>query len=184
VRRLEFANEPNSRHGTWCGWILQGRGLSGQRGGSTVIIKHKPDRSGDNLIASIRVSPIASVISDPRSPQNPIIAVNDAFLALTEYPIEEILGRNCKFLAGPATEPWLTERISVAVQEHRPILVEILNHKYDGTPFRNAVLVAPIFDADGVLEYFLGSQVELPKGSTSPSSSRQAQAVALVDSCR
>jgi DNA-binding CsgD family transcriptional regulator len=121
------------------------------------------------------------VISDPRSPQNPIIAVNDAFLALTEYPIEEILGRNCKFLAGPATEPWLTERISVAVQEHRPILVEILNHKYDGTPFRNAVLVAPIFDADGVLEYFLGSQVELPKGSTSPSSSRQAQAVALVD---
>ena len=121
------------------------------------------------------------MISDPRLPQNPIIAVNDAFLALTEYPVEEILGRNCKFLAGPATEPWLTERISVSVQEHRPVLVEILNYKYDGTPFRNAVLVAPIFDADGMLEYFLGSQVELSNEAAGPTSSRQAQAVALVN---
>ena len=134
----------------------------------------------DNLVASIRSSPIASVISDPRLPHNPIIAANDAFCALTGYPIDEIIGRNCKFLAGPATEPWLTERITAGIREKHPVLVEILNYKYDGTPFRNAVLVAPVFDTDGELEYFLGSQVELPEGTDGPSSARHARAVAQV----
>jgi PAS domain S-box-containing protein len=138
------------------------------------------DADGESLLASICVSPIAAVISDPRLPLNPIVAVNDAFCRLTGYPVDEIVGRNCKFLAGPATEPWLTERISAGVRERRPVLVEILNYKRDQTPFRNAVLVAPVFDASGELEYFLGSQVELPDDAIGPLSARHAQAVAVV----
>ena len=138
------------------------------------------DADGESLLSSIRISPIAAVISDPRLPMNPIVAVNDAFCALTGYPVDEIIGRNCKFLAGPATEPWLTERISAGVRERRPVLVEILNYKRDQTPFRNAVLVAPVFDADGELEYFLGSQVELPVDAVGPLSARHASSVALV----
>jgi PAS domain S-box-containing protein len=113
------------------------------------------------LSAMIQRSPIASVISDPRLKDNPIIACNAPFMELTGYGADEIIGRNCRFLAGPDTEPWLTARITKAVSERKPTLVEILNYKKDGTPFRNAVLVAPIFDANGELEYFLGSQVEL-----------------------
>ncbi len=138
------------------------------------------DADGESLLASIKVSPIAAVISDPRLPLNPIVAVNDAFCRLTGYPVDEIVGRNCKFLAGPATEPWLTERISAGVRERRPVLVEILNYKRDRTPFRNAVLVAPVFDAEGELEYFLGSQVELPDDAVGPLSARHAHAVAVV----
>jgi len=52
----------------------------------------------------IEKSPIASVISNPRLPDNPIVAVNDAFEALTGYDREYIVGRNCRFLAGEATE--------------------------------------------------------------------------------
>ncbi len=144
--------------------------------------KPAPDRFGARhpLLASIQLSPIAAVISNPRLPLNPIIAVNRAFCDLTRYPVEEILGRNCKFLAGPATEPWLTERIAQGIRDKRPVLVEILNYKRDRTPFRNAVLVAPVFDLDGELEFFLGSQVELPAEATGPSSSRHAHAVTLV----
>ena len=179
-RPLQVTSGRPFQRGILCCWILKTKGLSNEPGGCTTITIYKLDKYGDNLVASIRISPIASVISDPRLPQNPIVAVNDAFLTLTGYPVEEILGRNCKFLAGPATEPWLTDQISVAVRECRPVLVEILNYKYDGTPFRNAVLVAPIFDADGMLEYFLGSQVELPGETVRPSTSRQAHAAALV----
>lgn len=132
------------------------------------------------LLASIALNPIPAVISNPRLPENPIIAVNPAFCALTGYEPEEILGRNCRFLAGPATEPWLTERISQGVREHRPVLVEILNYKRDRTPFRNAVLVAPVFDRDGELEYFMGSQMELPDDDPGLSSTRRQTAVRLV----
>jgi PAS domain S-box-containing protein len=134
------------------------------------------------LIDSIRFSPIAAVISNPLLPDNPIVATNRAFCTLTGYSENEIIGRNCKFLAGPATEPWLTDRIREGVRQQRPVLVEILNYKRCGTPFRNAVLLAPLFDAHGALTYFLGSQVELHDDDIAPNSNRHHLAVECVKS--
>jgi PAS domain S-box-containing protein len=132
------------------------------------------------LTALIDHSPIASVVSNPRLPDNPIVACNAAFRRLTGYDDADIIGRNCRFLAGPATEPWLTETIREGVRAHKSVLVEILNYKRDGTPFRNAVMVAPVFDEAGVLEYFLGSQVELASDAPGPNSARRIAATALV----
>ena len=136
--------------------------------------------SGQAVLDLIATNPIASVVSNPRLPDNPIIACNQAFMDLTGYSEEEIVGRNCRFLAGPATEPWLTEMIREGVRDRKPVLVEILNYKKDGTPFRNAVVVAPIFDEDGELEYFHGSQVELEDGVQSPSATRRARAAEKI----
>ena len=120
------------------------------------------------------------MISDPRLPDNPIVACNDAFCDLTGYPADLVVGRNCRFLSGPATEPWLTEEIRRGVREHRPVLVEILNYKRSGQPFRNAVLVAPIYDEQDALLYFLGSQLEIDAGAASPSSMRRIRAAEMV----
>jgi len=138
------------------------------------------DEDGVVLMGAIVNSPIASVISNPRLPDNPIVGVNQAFCDLTGYDTDEILGRNCRFLAGPATEPWLTERIRQGTLNRRPTLVEILNYKRCGKPFRNAVLVAPIFLPNGELEYFLGSQVELVDDAIVPLSSRDERAREIV----
>ncbi len=138
------------------------------------------DEDGVVLMSTIVNSPIASIISNPRLPDNPIVGVNKAFCELTGYDPDEILGRNCRFLAGPATEPWLTERIHRGTLNRKPTLVEILNYKRCGTPFRNAVLVAPIFLPDGELQYFLGSQVELDDDSTGLLSSRHHRAREIV----
>ena len=138
------------------------------------------DEDGVTLMSAIVNSPIASVISNPRLPDNPIIGVNKAFCDLTGYGVEEIVGRNCRFLAGPATEPWLTDRIRQGTRNRTPTLVEILNYKRCGQPFRNAVLVAPIFLPNGDLEYFIGSQVELAEDAIGPSSSRRDRAREIV----
>jgi len=133
-----------------------------------------------SVTALIEASPIASVISDPRLPDNPIVACNKAFCTLTGYDEDQILGRNCRFLSGPGTEPWLTETIRQGVRDHRPVLVEILNYKRNGVPFRNAVLVAPIYDIDDELRYFLGSQVDVGDEIPGPSVSRRVRAAAAV----
>jgi len=133
-----------------------------------------------SVTALIEASPIASVISDPRLPDNPIVACNAAFCALTGYDEDQILGRNCRFLSGPGTEPWLTEAIRQGVRDHRPVLVEIMNYKRDGAPFRNAVLVAPIYDTKDELRYFLGSQVEVGDEIPGPSVARRVRAAASV----
>jgi PAS domain S-box-containing protein len=132
------------------------------------------------MAASIRLSPIATVLSNPRLADNPIVAANAAFCALTGYEESEIVGRNCRFLAGADTEPWLTERIRQAVRDLRPSLTEILNYRKDGSPFRNAVLIAPLFGAGGELAWFLGSQVEIEDGSAAPLALRQRRAARLA----
>ncbi len=137
-------------------------------------------REQQELGDSIRLSPIATVLSNPRLPDNPVVAANAAFCALTGYEEGEIVGRNCRFLAGPNTEPWLTERIRQSLRDLRPSLTELLNYKKDGTAFRNAVLIAPLFGADGEVDWFLGSQVEVDPGSAAPLALRQQRAAGLA----
>ncbi len=133
----------------------------------------------------IRASPIAAVVSNPRLPDNPIVACNDAFIQLTGFGREEIVGRNCRFLVGAGTEPELTAMLRDGIRARQPVMAEILNYKKDGTPFRNALMIAPIFDAAGELEYFLGSQVEVAAETSAkgigPNPSRQADALARVN---
>lgn len=120
--------------------------------------------SGTNhrwMLESIGDSPIATVVSNPARPDNPLEAVNPAFCRLTGYSETEIVGRNCRFLAGKNTDSRVTEAIRTGIRETRPVLVEILNYRRDGTAFRNGVMITPLFDDDGRLEYFLGSQVDL-----------------------
>jgi DNA-binding NarL/FixJ family response regulator len=62
------------------------------------------------------------------------------------------------------------------------VLVDILNYRRDGSPFRNAVLVAPLFDEEGDLAWFLGSQVDLGSDSPTLFDARRARAVSLVKS--
>jgi PAS domain S-box-containing protein len=136
--------------------------------------------TSDGLIDAIGLSPVASVISNPRKPDNPIEVTNAAFCQLTGYAEREIVGRNCRFLAGAATEPWLSERIRAAIAGRKPVLVDILNYRQDGTPFRNGVLVTPLFDEEGDLAWFLGSQVDLGDEASGLFETRRQRAVVKV----
>ncbi len=129
----------------------------------------------------IEASAIAAVISDPRRPDNPIIECNAAFEALTGYARVEVIGRNCRFLRGEGTEPDLSEALREGIAQQKPVMVEILNYKKDGTPFRNAVMVAPMFDADGRLEFFLGSQMEMGDPLAGAGTTRKRDALARID---
>ena len=64
-----------------------------------------------------------------------------------------------------------------AVASQQPVMVEILNYRKDGTPFRNAVMIAPIFDDQGKPAYFLGSQVEI----ATDGSDRREQCCQLIE---
>ena len=142
------------------------------------LSKKAPQSKGlRNVVAG---TPIATVVSDPRQSDNPIIAVNSAFSDLTGYQPSEVLDQNCRFLSGQGTEPWLTEKIREAVLRRMPVLVEILNYKKSGAPFRNAVMIAPIHDDEGDLLYFLGSQIEVAQNAQTISDTRREKAFASL----
>jgi PAS domain S-box-containing protein len=132
------------------------------------------------LIESVALSPLAMVVSNPRRPDNPIEVANAAFLDLTGYPEADVLGRNCRFLAGEETDEVATQEIRAAIHAPRPTLVDILNYRRDGTAFRNGVMITPLFDAEGALAWFLGSQVDLGPAAGAAFQSRQSRAAAQV----
>ena len=124
-------------------------------------------RDLDALIASLGTLPIAMVVSNPRRPDNPLEVANPAFCTLTGYAERDIVGRNCRFLTGEATDQAATEQLRRSIRERRPVMVDIVNYRSDGRPFRNGVMIAPLFGEDGEVELFLGSQVDLGDAPTS-----------------
>ena len=58
-------------------------------------------------------------ISDPTLPDCPIVYVNDAFKKTTGYARKEVLGRNCRFLQGPDTDPAARKQLRADIQGSR-----------------------------------------------------------------
>ena len=133
----------------------------------------------DALRTSIHRTPIATVVTDNRAPDNPIVEVNAAFLSLTGFPRSEVVGRNCRFLAGRGTEPEARAALRAAVTEGKPSIVELTNYRKDGTPFRNAVMLAPVHGEDGSVVMFIGSQMDVGTGGVG-SGLRQTRGRELV----
>eukprot|EP00475_Leptophrys_vorax_P005415 TRINITY_DN13277_c0_g1_i1.p1 TRINITY_DN13277_c0_g1~~TRINITY_DN13277_c0_g1_i1.p1 ORF type:complete len:630 (-),score=74.20 TRINITY_DN13277_c0_g1_i1:169-1875(-) len=100
------------------------------------------------------------VITDPRLPENPIIFASDDFLELTEYSREEILGRNCRFLQGPDTDPKTVQRIRDAIKKEEDITVQLLNYTKSGKQFWNLFHLQAVRDNKGLLQYFIGVQLD------------------------
>ena len=78
------------------------------------------------------------IVTDPRQPDNPVVFANNAFLGMTGYTAEEIVGRNCRFLQGPGTDRESIRELRQAVAERREFATEILNYRKDGYSFWNA----------------------------------------------
>jgi len=97
-------------------------------------------------------------LSDPSQDDNPLVYVNDAYEELTGYSAEETLGRNCRYLQGEDTEPERVAALRDAINEEEPVTVELRNYRKDGTEFWNRLTVTPIYDDDGTLVRYLGTQ--------------------------
>ena len=122
------------------------------------------------------------VLSNPHRPDNPLEVVNRVFCDLTGYAEAEIVGRNCRFLSGVDTDPAATKQLRTAISNRAPVLADILNYRADGSAFRNGVMITPIYDADGGLAWFLGSQVDLGPAHGAALQKRRSGAADLVAS--
>ena len=108
------------------------------------------------------------VISDPSRPDMPIIFVTEEFETQTGYPPEEVIGRNCRFLQGPETDPKAIQAIHDALAAETEITIDILNYRKDGSSFWNRLRIRPLFDDQGRLQYFVGAQNPIPVEDVRP----------------
>lgn len=121
---------------------------------------------------------MAICLSDPNQPDVPIVFANRAFRDLTGYSEEEIIGRNCRFLQGPRTRREPVERLRNAIAKEEVLVVELLNYRKDGSTFWNALHMGPIYDVNGELMYFFGSQWDVSDVRAAREEERHAREMA------
>jgi PAS domain S-box-containing protein len=110
---------------------------------------------------------VSLTLCDLEQPDTPIVYASPSFCELTGYSMNEILGRNCRFLqTSPTTSPCpvdraAIERMSKAVRGNQEIQLTVYNYKKNGQPFYNVLSIIPIrLGADGH-RYAVGLQCEM-----------------------
>lgn len=137
-----------------------------------------PGASGVLFEQAMAQTRMAICLADPSKPDMPLVFVNNAFVSLTGYPEAEVVGRNCRFLQGPGTDPEVVADVRRAIEKESVVVVEMLNYRKDGTAFWNALHLGPIYDESGNLVYYFGSQWDVTNVHAARADERQAKMLA------
>lgn len=100
---------------------------------------------------------------------------NRAFLSMTGYSEAEVMGRNCRFLQGPESDPATVADLRSAIAARREITVELINYRKDGSTFWNALFVSPVFNHAHELVYCFASQLDVSRRREAEAALAQAQ---------
>ncbi|WP_418312489.1 PAS domain-containing protein [Planococcus plakortidis] len=111
------------------------------------------------LEAMLDGSKVGTIVTDPEKEDNPIIYTNRTFTKMTGYEKGEILGRNCRFLQGPKTDPEAVDRLRQAIKNQEKVTVVLRNYRKDGTPFWNRLAITPVTVEEKL--YFIGTQTDI-----------------------
>ena len=135
------------------------------------VLLDKPDFG---LMSAIQAAQRSFVVTDPSIPDNPIIFAAQGFLKLTGYKLDEVLGRNCRFLQGPETDMKEVFRMRQCINRGEDTSVCLVNYRADGTKFHNQIFVAALRDGNNQIVNYVGVQVEIDPEDESKRRERNA----------
>lgn len=114
-----------------------------------------------SFIKALQTAQQNFVVTDPSLPDNPIVYATQGFLNLTGYSLDQVLGRNCRFLQGPETDPKAVEKIRRSIEDGSDMSVCLLNYRVDGTTFWNQFFISALRDAAGNITNYVGVQCKV-----------------------
>ena len=138
------------------------------------------DDSNSIFFAAVKTTRMPMIVTDPNQSDNPIVFANPAFMGMTGYRSDELIGTNCRLLQGPDTDRDTVAEIRKAIEQRREITVKVYNYKKNGAGFWNALFISPVFDANNQLIYFFASQLDVTRRRDAEDGLRQAQKMEAV----
>ncbi|MDP3071013.1 MAG: PAS domain S-box protein [Opitutaceae bacterium] len=156
----EFHHEYRCNSATTKRWFIMHVTTFVHAGQRRFVVAHVDITPRKRVEARLRLSDAAiKAVSQGviiAGPDRVILTANAAFTAITGYGEAEIVGRDCRFLQGPLTDPRTVEAIRRAQAELVDFSGEILNYRKDGAAFWNDLTISPVCDEAGELTHFIG----------------------------
>jgi PAS domain S-box-containing protein len=106
----------------------------------------------------------AVVVSEAEPLANPgprIVWVNRAFVEMTGYSSEEVIGQSPRILQGPETDEATRHRIRDALNNWQHIREEVLNYRKDGEIFWAELDIRPVANEDGWYTHWVAVQRDI-----------------------
>ena len=114
------------------------------------------------LLESIAVHANDAILvteAEPTDEPGPrIIYANAAYLKMSGYTLEEVIGKTPRIMQGPDTDPASRATIRKALKRWKPVVVELLNYTKDGTPFWVELSIVPVADEKGWFTHWVSVQ--------------------------
>lgn len=132
----------------------------------------------DRLVDIFERSPVALTLADGTDPELPLLVANRAFLDLTGFAREEVIGRNCRFLQADLENVTARAEVRDCIAQNGSCQVVFHNRRKGGEAFENLLFVQALVQRNGEAAYFLGSQFLL---DTSVSEQRIDRHLAEID---
>lgn len=104
------------------------------------------------------------LVCDALQPDLPIIYINPTFERMTGYTMDEVVGRNCRFLQGTIPDPdnaHALADIREALANGHEVSAVLRNYRKDGTPFWNDLYISPMRNDRGQVTHFVGVQNDI-----------------------
>jgi diguanylate cyclase (GGDEF)-like protein/PAS domain S-box-containing protein len=101
------------------------------------------------LERALRASASPVVVVDVTLADHPIVFANAAFERLTGYRLDEVLGRNCRFLQRDDRDQPGLDSLRAALAHKRPADAVLRNYHKNGGLFWNHLAMAPVPDDRG-----------------------------------
>lgn len=111
------------------------------------------------LEALLDGSRVSALVTNPELPDNPIIYANKTFETMTGYKLNEIIGKNCRFLQGEDTDQNELEKIRNGIRNRIPVTAILKNYRKDGNVFWNRVAIKPLEVEDRL--FFTATQTDV-----------------------
>ncbi len=127
----------------------------------------------DRALASIRSG---VTIADATQPDMPLIYVNQAFIDITGYAPEDLLGRNCRILQGDDRDQAGIKEIRRAIAQQRSCQVLLRNYRKDGSLFWNEFRMSSVFDEAGHITHYVGVQMDVTQRMQAEETLRTSEA--------
>jgi PAS domain S-box-containing protein len=130
----------------------------------------------DLLAAVIEADASGVLIVDSTQSPAPVIYCNEAFVQMTGYSREEVIGQVPSFLVGPDTDPEMRKRVREAVAKGVSSVVEVLHYRKGGEPFWNHLSMFPVRGKDGRIRHYVGSMTDVTQRRQAQDESARLQA--------